>query len=102
MRRASTAAPARAAQESEAKIAPKRPWFVAKRYGWGWTPATKEGWIATAAFLAADIAIVFGTADFVHGWRDYLVYTLLPLLGIITIFILVCYKTGEKPRWRWG
>jgi len=36
----------------------KRYWFRKKRFGWGWTPATGEGWIATFAFAAI---IVGGT-----------------------------------------
>ena len=32
------------------------PWFQARRYGWGSTPVTVEGWIVTALFIvAADI-----------------------------------------------
>jgi len=30
-----------------------KPWFRAKRYGWGWTLASIEGWLVMAAFLAA-------------------------------------------------
>ena len=34
-----------------------RLWFRAKRYGWGWTPASVEGWLVMAAFM---VAVVIG------------------------------------------
>lgn len=26
---------------------PRRPWFRPKRFGFGWTPATWQGWLVT-------------------------------------------------------
>lgn len=32
----------------------KRPWFAPKEYmGWGWRPVSWQGWLVTAAFIAA-------------------------------------------------
>ena len=40
----------------------KGPWFRAKRFGWGWTPITWEGWLVTllgvVAFLAIDLGVM--------------------------------------------
>ncbi len=31
----------------------RRPWFVPKRhFGWGWSPASWQGWVVTLIFLA--------------------------------------------------
>jgi hypothetical protein len=37
----------------------KKLWFKAKRYGWGWTPVTWQGWVAVLVYVA--ILIRFGT-----------------------------------------
>lgn len=31
---------------------PEGYWFKRKLYGWGWTPATWQGWVTLVAFLA--------------------------------------------------
>ncbi len=31
---------------------PKTYWFARKTFGWGWTPASWQGWLVTACFLA--------------------------------------------------
>lgn len=36
---------------------PPREWFGAKKVGWGISPHTWEGWVVTAAVVAALIAL---------------------------------------------
>lgn len=84
--------------------APERLWFKAKRFGWGWTPATPEGWIVVGVFIAglagSSIALIHfrpappTTAMLVEHFA-IAVLLFVSLLG-------VCYQTGEKPGWRWG
>ncbi len=31
---------------------PKTYWFARKTFGWGWTPASWQGWLVTGGFLA--------------------------------------------------
>jgi hypothetical protein len=72
-------------------------WFRAKRYGWGWTPATWQGWAALAAFvalLAAD-ARVFPP-------RTSLAAYIACAGGLTLLLAAVCWLKGEPPRWRWG
>ena len=76
-------------------------WFKAKQYGWGWYPATWQGW----AVLCFYIVALAGNAHFV----DFTPATIPPSacafllnVAVLTIFLLiVCYATGEEPRWRW-
>ncbi|HEY1506917.1 MAG TPA: hypothetical protein VGF92_21630 [Stellaceae bacterium] len=81
-----------------------RLWFKAKTYGWGWTPATWEGWAVTVA----DLAAVLGWIGYLVSHRelatrpDYLLIALLPILAAVAIMIVVCWLKGERPRWRWG
>lgn len=81
-----------------------RLWFKAKRFGWGWTPSTPEGWLVVGLFLAAllgsSIALVRfrpmpPTPAVVAEHVGLAFFMVVPLIGI-------CAKTGEKPGWRWG
>ena len=67
----------------------KTPWFVAKTTGgWGWTPATWQGWTVTAVFVAAMVA-----ASLVPGLRHRLVI----IFALMAALILVGVVTGTKP-----
>ena len=76
----------------------KRYWFYAKRYGYGWgLPASWEGWVVFVGYLAA---VFGGIAVFPpdKSMGPYLVY-----ITVLTVLLmLICYLTGEPPRWRWG
>lgn len=80
----------------------KKIWFKAKRYGWGWTPASIEGWICIAIFMALVIITAFLVEKFTNSEMEFaIIYMLLLLLQTIPL-IYICYKKGEKPGWRWG
>lgn len=73
-------------------------WFPAKRYGWGWgVPCAWQGW----AVLISYLALVFGGIPLihaVHGAVAYLVY----VAALSVALTVICWVTGEPPRWRWG
>ncbi len=73
----------------------KKHWFVRKRYGWGWTPATWEGWMVLAIWGALFYWSMRGVDH--EGWKNIAVGMLFTV-----VLILVCFKTGEKPKWQWG
>jgi len=92
-------------------------WFKARRYGWGWTPCSLEGWFVTivsaVALLAGDLMLVLvANGSGAVLWR----YGLLPHIsapgwaatvigwnGVVLVPTLwICWKHGERPRWRWG
>jgi hypothetical protein len=77
-------------------------WFKAKTYGWGWTPATWQGWGVTVTY-AVLVTIVFLQVDQTsHSIGDSLNDT-MPFFVLSTVFfILICVVKGEKPGWRWG
>lgn len=79
----------------------KEYWFVRKTYGWGWTPATWQGWLVLAVYL---IALVYGVSDIERAVsvKEVMVGFVLPLVLLTAALIVVCYKTGESPRWQWG
>lgn len=72
-------------------------WFPAKRYGWGWSlPCAWQGWVVLVLWTAAlgaglwwrHASATVGAAAFVAGMSG--------------ILVLICWLTGEPPRWRWG
>lgn len=81
---------------------PNKLWFKAKTYGWGWTPVTWEGWVATLAYAVAIIWI-FSRADrdtVTNG--EMFAAVALPFTLATLAFLFVAYRTGERPVWRWG
>ena len=81
----------------------KKYWSKRKRYGWGWTPVTWQGWTMVFVWLIIVLGssfILSGSAKnemSPEGW----VYLSIVFLSTIPL-ILLSYKTGPKPRWRWG
>jgi len=79
----------------------QRYWFRAKKYGYGWEPASWEGWVVTALFLAGAVWIGINSAEAFESGRvieDFVA----PLGLLLAILLAVCWRTGEKPRWQWG
>jgi len=80
---------------------PEKYWFKRKLFGWGWTPATWQGWLVTTIYAATVIAFVF-TIDENSPPREVLFTGILPFIFLTILFIRIAYKKGEKPRWQWG
>ena len=68
---------------------PDSRWFGPKRFGWGWSPTSPQGWITMAAFLAA---IWLSYRVLGRGWLGKLVRIKLGVL-----LFLVILATGSKP-----
>lgn len=80
------------------------PWFKSKTCGWGWYPATWQGWALTLGYL---LFLFAGQYVFVNVVDDSNVGAATAAFSAWTFALTVglCYaawKTGEKPRWRWG
>lgn len=77
-------------------------WFKRRRYGWGWTPSTWQGWV----LLALMIVLVVLPIPFLPTGQDdgapnpwgYLFYVCV----VVAVFVLTAIKKGPKPHWRWG
>lgn len=83
-------------------MAERKLWFKAKRYGWGWHPASWQGWLCVAAYVAAICTSSWLMAA--HGASDDIVLGLSFLAAICATaaLIAICWARGEAPRWRWG
>ncbi|HEY1067775.1 MAG TPA: hypothetical protein VGE52_16745 [Pirellulales bacterium] len=77
---------------------PRRFWFPAKRYGWGWgVPIAWQGWVVLVAFV---VLLGAGAIVFPPDRRtfEFVAYD----LTLTAILIGIFYAKGEPPRWRWG
>ena len=81
----------------------KKYWFKAKTYGWGWYPVTWQGWLVIVGFLILDVGNVY-RLDLAQGTTDEKIALefVLETFLLISVLVWICYKTGEKPGWRWG
>lgn len=79
---------------------PKGYWFKAKLYGWGWFPATWQGWLITGIYL---LLVVFASdgLSFEPTFWETLSFAFL-VVFLTFIFIAIAFKKGERPRWQWG
>lgn len=86
----------------EADTRPQILWFRAKRFGWGWTPSTWQGWAVLAMYIFAVFANVNLIDKNIQSETDSFL-SFFPTIYILTVFlIIICYVTGEKPKWNWG
>lgn len=81
---------------------PKRYWFKRKLYGWGWVPARIHGWLVILLYIAVLVYLFRKTDALSHSGSDTLIGLVLPFIALTTILLVICYVTGETPRWQWG
>jgi len=80
---------------------PEQYWFKRKLYGYGWIPATKQGWLVLVVYLT----FVLGLAVYAQsGIEESQVFAivLIPILLATGLFLTIVWKTGESLRWQWG
>ncbi|USN96268.1 MAG: hypothetical protein H6797_04300 [Candidatus Nomurabacteria bacterium] len=82
----------------------KKYWFKRKRYGWGWTPVTLQGWLIIAALFA--VVITAGITVLPPKPEQPTASQLVLFIGIVVADIvavmLITSAKGPAPRWRWG
>lgn len=76
-------------------------WFKRKRYGWGWYPASWQGWLVTLAYVAGVIFFA-STLNEDASPREWFFMFALPITLLSITFIRIAYKKGESPKWQWG
>lgn len=78
-------------------------WFKRRRYGYGWTPSSWQGWMVVVVFLGA---ILFASwrlslyGEEPSTWQLVLYFTAVGLGAIV--LVASSYLKGPSPKWRWG
>jgi hypothetical protein len=77
-------------------------WFKPKRYGYGATPVTWQGWAVTLGTVAIMVAVsLFLRLTEPHEWALAAMFG-FDALALVVLFIVCRRKTEGEWRWRWG
>jgi hypothetical protein len=74
----------------------KKLWFKNKTYGFGWTPASWEGWLLLAIYVFFIIGSVEKLAR--KGAFGNIVW----IAFVTVLFLWITGEHGERPKWSWG
>jgi hypothetical protein len=77
----------------------KKYWFKAKTYGYGWYPATWQGWLILLTYLIVLMSLMY---IFEIDIEKYLVFYFIAVFILTGLLIYISYKKGEPAKWRWG
>lgn len=77
----------------------KKYWFKAKTYGYGWYPATWQGWLILLTYLMVLVALIY---IFETDIEKYLAFYFIAVFVLTGLLIYISYKKGEPAKWRWG
>ncbi|MCB1147939.1 MAG: hypothetical protein KDK38_14155 [Leptospiraceae bacterium] len=75
-------------------------WFRAKYFGWGWYPASWEGWAVTLGFVLFQYGNYRRLEAIASTESELQFFFLIETVIAALILIQICYTTGEKPQWR--
>jgi len=71
----------------------KRGWFGPKVFGWGASPASWEGWLATLIFVLAMVGAMRFFAERPHGW--------IAPVAVIAVYIVTVILTYRRNARTW-
>lgn len=79
----------------------KKLWFKARDYGTGWSPNSWQGWLIIAAWTGINLWWFMLSLPGSSSTSDALIDSAPFFLLTTLVLHLMCWKTGEKPQWRW-
>jgi hypothetical protein len=77
-------------------------WFKPKRYGYGTTPSTWEGWAVTAVYCLIIWGCTVAIVTHRHQLSIVIELALLAAAATIGLFVIAVKKTDGPWGWRWG
>lgn len=81
---------------------PEGYWFKRKLYGWGWSPAKWQGWVALLVFIILILLNSIRLHLNSNSESGAVINFILQTFFLTFLLVLLCYKKGEKPKWMWG
>jgi len=75
-------------------------WFKRRRFGWGLTPVTWQGWLLLVGLVVLVLVPAFLLPSDRSGALGvaYVVWVIV----VVAAFVVVSLAKGPTPRWRWG
>ena len=77
-------------------------WFKPKRYGYGATPTTWQGWALTLGVVAAMVAVSLFLRLTERSYWTVAALLAFDLAAICMLAIFTYRTTDGEWRWRWG
>lgn len=78
-------------------------WFKRRRYGYGWIPATPQGWLVVAGYLGLVLAGTYMIKDVPEDEFTREVGFFFAMMAVATVLLIrITMARGPKPHWRWG
>ncbi len=77
-------------------------WFRPKRYGYGATPTTWQGWAVTLGTVAAMVAVTLLLRLTFRSFWALAAVLAFDVLALIALAHVSYRKTDGEWRWRWG
>lgn len=78
-------------------------WFKRRRYGYGFTPVTRQGWAVVVGYVVVVVALVPAFLDAPQAVAAKEAGFFVMLVTAATAgLLLVCISKGPRPKWRWG
>jgi hypothetical protein len=77
-------------------------WFKPKRYGWGATPVTWQGWALILAIVLAMVAVSVVLRLTEKTYWGLAAIIAFDVLALAALTIVSYWKTDGEWRWRWG
>lgn len=71
------------------------PWFVRRRFGYGWRPVAWQGWVVSALFVAGVITAVV-VSRLAHSLLGYAIG-----VALLAAFSLIATLTAHTPDDPW-
>jgi hypothetical protein len=79
-----------------------RYWFRPKRFGWGATPVTWEGWAVTLGTVFAMVAVSLFLRLTAKSLWSLAALLAFDAVALTVLAIVSCRKTDGGWRWHWG
>ncbi|MEJ2376592.1 MAG: hypothetical protein P8Y53_11695 [Pseudolabrys sp.] len=77
-------------------------WFKPKRYGYGATPVTWQGWTLTIATVVAMVLISVTLRVTERSYWTLVALIAFDVAALATLAIVSYWKTEDGLHWRWG
>ena len=82
---------------------PTEYWFKRRRYGYGWTPVTWQGWTVVIGYLVVVIGGALTLVNVPDGQITKDVGIFFVIIAVATVALIrISVTKGPKPKWRWG